>query len=645
LCFLKSRLYKRYKKNTNVDNFNNYKKISNNLKSLLRRAKQSYYANKVITYNNDPKKLWRTIYTIIGGSSDNDLPTTFNLGGTNSSNLPEITNAFNNYFATIGTSLAASTPPCNTTFNSYLRGPYQDTFVLYPTSHIEIINIVNDFDNKSSAGIDEIPVFLVKRSINFIAGPLAHICNLSFSTGKFPNQLKIAMICPIYKKGAKNDIVNYRPISILPTFSKIIEKLVNNRLVNFTVQRNILNNHQFGFRAGFSTSMALLEFCDKISESVDRKLFVIGIFIDLQKAFDTVNHKILLEKLSFYGVRGLALEWFKDYISNRIQCTKIKDKFSSMMSITCGVPQGSILGPLLFILFINDIKNCSNLLHFILFADDTNALYSSNNFSDLTFVVNAELQKLHLWFLSNKLSINEDKCCYMLFGNKIKDSECPNVQINNFNLKRVKATKFLGVHIDDKLNWNTHIWETSKTISRNLGILNKVKYSLPDDVLLNLYFTLIFPHLTYGIVSWGSASEHKLNYLFLRQKRALRIITHSNYIAHTDPIFRRLHLLKIYDIYKLQVLLFIYKSLHKMYLPSCISFYDYFSFTAVLKPHDTRSAPTNLSKSSARTNLRCTSLLYSGPRIWNSIRDDLKSLPTISMFKNEVKLWLLSFYS
>ena len=217
---------------------------------------------------------------------------------------------------------------------------------------------------------------------------------------------KVAKVCPVFKNGDKNQFCNYRPISILPSFSKIFEKAVFNRLTSFIENKKMLTSQQYGFRKQYSTYMALLDMYDNVSTAVDRNEFSLGIFIDLSKAFDTLNHEILLNKLQFYGVRGLTFKWFESYVNNRQQCVVYNNVYSNYKIIDCGVPQGSILGPLLFILYINDIVTCSDILNFILFADDINIFYSHKDALTLITTVNTELIKLSDWLRGNKLLLN-----------------------------------------------------------------------------------------------------------------------------------------------------------------------------------------------------------------------------------------------
>ena len=269
-----------------------------------------------------------------------------------------------------------------------------------------------------SAGYDSIPMNILKSSIFHIAEPIAKLINCSIRSGIFPDTLKIAKVCPVFKSGEKDRFENYRPISVLPSFSKVFEKIVHIRLSNYLESCNILSDNQYGFRKGFSSGMAIAEMCDKISSASDKNDFSIGVFIDLSKAFDTINHDILLRKLEHYGIRGIALNWFRSYLYNRKQFVSSNYAVSPFLSINCGVPQGSHLGPLLFLIYVADVENCSAILSFILFADDTNLFYSSNSLFELFTTVNSELSKLSEWFCANKLSLNVKKTNYILFGNK-----------------------------------------------------------------------------------------------------------------------------------------------------------------------------------------------------------------------------------
>ena len=299
-----------------------------------------------------------------------------------------------------------------------------------------------------------------------------------------------------------------------------------NRLYDYFTANSILFNKQFGFRAGHSTEHALLELIDQICDSFNDKNYFLGIFIDLSKAFDTVDHSILLKKLEHYGIKGRCLSWFQSYLSNRKQYIEFKQDNKTgnteLSNIICGVPQGSILGPLLFIIYVNDLCQTSEFLKPIMFADDTNLFCKSKTVKTLFLKANIELKKISEWFQANKLSLNEDKTRFTLF-HKLQDRDnlplqLPVLKINNYEIKRSTSIKFLGVMVDEHLNWKDHINVIENKLSKNLGLLHKAKQFLSSKAMKSVYFLFLHSYLTYGNVVWCSTSMSKTKKLFSKQK-------------------------------------------------------------------------------------------------------------------------------
>ena len=348
-----------------------------------------------------------------------------------------ISNAFNNYFVEIGPQLERS---INTTVNplTYVRSSSNSMFMPYVEEH-EIIEIVYQL-KESSPGWDSIPASVAKTTIQSYTKPLTSLINSSFENGLFPDELKLTKVIPIFKNGDKTDITNYRPISVLSFFSNII---------GYT--------YQFGFRKSHSTSHAIISLVEKINNALDSGKILIGVFLDLKKAFDTVNHKILLDKLFIYGIRGNILKWFKSYLNERQQYVNFQGTESQMKCVTCGVPQGSIIGPLLFILYINDMDNVSKNIFPILFADDTMVLIEGNNLDVIITSLNSELDRINTWLKSNKLSLNVTKTHYMVFHRARRKVSHNKLFINNSMVTQVSCSKLLGIILDNKLNWTSHI--------------------------------------------------------------------------------------------------------------------------------------------------------------------------------------------
>ena len=338
--------------------------------------------------------------------------------------------------------------------------------------------------------------------------------------------------------------VHYSPITDLYQcyrfFSKLLEKVVYNRILKHLDKHGILFKNQYGFRKGHSTSFALLHLFEKISSAIDRREHTVGVFLDLSKAFDTVNFDILFDKLEHYGIRGIALNWIKDYFSGRSQFVQFNEHCSNYYSIKCGVPQGSILRPLLFLLFINDLSYVSNILDIILFADDKNIFFFHRDQNYLVETINSEMNKLTEWFKCNKLSLNAKKSSFMIFQPREKRErlDFSPITLNSTHINRVKEVVFLGVVLDEHVTWKPHISRVANKASKDVGLLCKSRFYISKFSLRTLYYSLVYPYLYYCTIAWGSTYPSNLNRLVLLQKRVIRIINKDTFDAHTDPIFR-----------------------------------------------------------------------------------------------------------
>ena len=363
-----------------------------------------------------------------------------------------------------------------------------------------------------------------------------------------------------------------------------------------------------------ATWMAVLELVDQIYQGFENNEFTIGIFVDLKKAFDTVNHQILLNKLEFYGVRGIPLTWIKSYLSDRQQYVQINNSKSSLKKINCGVPQGSVLGPLLFLIYINDIFNCSKYLAFILFADDTNIFAKHKNTQNLMDIVNTELKCVASWLAANKLTLHPDKTKFILFhpARKQVNLRDINLSINGTNIDRVEHTKFLGIVVHQNLSWVPHIQTIQTKISKALGIISKTRQFFDNNTLRVLYNSLILPYLLYCNLIWASTYPTHIQPLFILQKKAARIITNSPPRTHSQPLFDRLNILTIFNIYKLQISCFVFSHINKL-LPNPLS--AFLKFNQEYHDHNTRHKH-DLHKDSLKYKFAIRS---QAPNIWNSI--------------------------
>ena len=572
------------------------------------------------------------------------MPSFFKVNDAHVSDPQIIADNFNSYFVNIGPELARKIPQADYTHHHYLNNIKSPISSLYfsPTDTDEVISICKSLKSSASSGFDEIKPDIVKSVGDIIAPSLVHIFNLSLSSGVVPDKLKIAKVIPVFKSGENDSFSNYRPISVLPVFSKILERIIHKRLYKFISRFDLLHENQFGFRPHFSSEMAILHAYDNIISNLDKKKHTLGIFLDLSKAFDTINHDILFTKLPYYGIRGVAIDWFRNYLTNRLQFVSYNHKKSSYSNVCCGVPQGSILGPLLFILYINDLVHTCKFSKFILYADDTNILVSHKDLHHLIENANSDLENISNWFKANKLSLNVNKSNYIIFKNRFSNRSYDDLQlvIDNNHISRVNSTKFLGVILDECLTWNHHTIHVANLVSKYSGILFRLKHILHVDVLSSLYKTLVLPHIQYCNLIWADRNNCNLESIHRKQKRIMRLCTNSVFLEHSPPLFADLNTLTVYDIHSLSKAVFMFKFKHNL-LPK--NFSDYFVTVNTIHDYGTRSSdmfrPHNFVTDLARNTIR-----RQGAILWNGIDAIIRTSSSIKLFKSIYKEKLLSCY-
>ena len=429
--------------------------------------------------------------------------------------------------------------------------------------------------------------------------------------------MKTANIIPLFKADDPMLFNNYRPVSLLSIFSKIFEKAMYTRLVDFLEMHKVLYDKQFGFRKNHSSYMAHMILVDNLIKALQDREYVIGVFLDFSKAFDTVDHSILLDKLFHYGIRGVAYKWFESYLEDRIQFVTYNSEKSSTKPMKCGVPQGSILGPILFLVYINDLVSvCKHSLAF-LFADDTNLFSSGKNLAELAAKVNEDLSSISVWLKVNKLSLNVKKTHFLVFSNKKAIVDKIELFIDGMAIDKERNTKFLGVFIDDKLSWKKHIDHISKKISRGIGIICKARRVLNVNALKTLYYSFIYPYFMYCNHVWAATYPTSLKRLVVLQNTVVRIISSAQRRTSLEPLYEKHGILKFEDINKFLYSKFMYKWYHKK-VPSI--FENCFPIIRDIHEHETRqSARNEIYFNGFKTQFSQQRFSFRAPFCWNSI--------------------------
>lgn len=637
----------------NQVNFNNFKLLRNKVQNLVECAKKEYFSNTVEQNKNDSKSLWKTLKNLglpsKKGSSMSSGNVCLNVDGEVCFEKNIIAETFNNFYTTVACKLVEKLPVgLNKYGRNFVESFYRNKHIFPDScsfslvSESKVLKYINSLGINKATGLDGIPSRFVKDGSLVIVGPLTHIINLSLVQGIVPDDLKSARVVPLFKKNDKLAVGNYSPVSILNIVSKILERVVYDQVESYFKESNLIYDFQSGFRKGFSTDTCLIHLTDYIRRENDRGNVVGMVLLDLQKAFDTVDHAILLMKLHSTGLSQDIIRWFRSYLSDRQQLVDVSGTFSSTAYVTCGVPQGSILGPLLFLAYVNDMSGVvQNKL--LLYADDSAILLSGKDIVTVEKALSDDLQTVSHWLIDNKLSLHLGKTESIVFGSKhkLRSHSSLNITCNGTLITSTSAVKYLGVTIDQFLSFNCMAESVIKKAIARLKFLHRKKEYLTQHTKKLLVMSLVQCHYDYACSVWYSGLTQSLKHkLQVTQNKLVRFILNLEPRAHVgQQHFETLNWLPVNKRVEQIMLCHVFKVKHNL----APDYMDYF-FTSQDTVH---SYSTRLSQKGGFglpkvKGAGSKSFSFIGAKLWNDLPSNLTDITKYQSFKVAIKGHFLS---